>query len=112
MAAQVRRGELALPNDDVAADRYVVADEVLAAAGLHWYEVSNWARAGGECRHNLAYWRGDDWWGIGAGRALARRRRALVERQAPAAYTARLEAGLARRGRARCSTTRPPHSST
>jgi oxygen-independent coproporphyrinogen-3 oxidase len=67
LAARVRRGELPMVDDDVAADRYAQADEALTAAGFGWYEVSNWARAGGECRHNLGYWRGDDWWGIGPG---------------------------------------------
>ncbi len=71
MAAQVRRGEIPLPDGDDQADKYELADEMFAAAGLHWYEVSNWAReVGGEvaaCRHNLAYWRGQDWWGIGPG---------------------------------------------
>jgi oxygen-independent coproporphyrinogen-3 oxidase len=66
-AARVGRGELAAPDDDVLADRYLMADEALSAAGFQWYEVSNWARPGGECRHNLAYWRGDDWWGVGPG---------------------------------------------
>jgi oxygen-independent coproporphyrinogen-3 oxidase len=68
MAAQVRRGEVALPDEDDQAAKYELADELLAAAGFEWYEVSNWARgAGRACRHNLAYWRGDDWWGIGPG---------------------------------------------
>ena len=67
LAAQVARGEVGQPSDDDAADRYLAADAALHDAGLHWYEVSNWARPGGECRHNVAYWRGDDWWGIGAG---------------------------------------------
>ena len=68
MGAQVRRGELPLPDDDVAADRYEVAEVTLAAAGYQWYEVSNWARGPADaCRHNLAYWRGQDWWGIGPG---------------------------------------------
>jgi oxygen-independent coproporphyrinogen-3 oxidase len=67
LAARVRRGELPAPDDDVAAARYEQADEALSAHGLSWYEVSNWARPGGECRHNLGYWRGDDWWGIGPG---------------------------------------------
>jgi putative oxygen-independent coproporphyrinogen III oxidase len=68
MAVQVRRGELALPDQDDQAAKYELADDLLAAAGLHWYEVSNWARTpGDECRHNLAYWRGDDWWGVGPG---------------------------------------------
>lgn len=68
MAAQVRRGELTLPDEDDQAAKYELADELLAAAGFEWYEVSNWARgAGRACRHNLAYWRGDDWWGVGPG---------------------------------------------
>jgi oxygen-independent coproporphyrinogen-3 oxidase len=67
LAARIRRGELADVDDDVAADRYLQADAALGAAGLEWYEVSNWARPGAECRHNLSYWRGDDWWGVGPG---------------------------------------------
>jgi oxygen-independent coproporphyrinogen-3 oxidase len=67
LAGRVRRGEIAQPDDDVAADRYLAADAALTEAGLHWYEVSNWARPGGACRHNLLYWRGGDWWGFGPG---------------------------------------------
>ena len=67
LAARIRRGELPDVDDDVAADRYLQADEALSRAGLEWYEVSNWARPGGECRHTLAYWRGNDWWGVGPG---------------------------------------------
>ncbi|WP_324651221.1 radical SAM family heme chaperone HemW [Georgenia sp. H159] len=68
MGAQVRRGELPMPDDDDAAAKYEVADDVLTAAGLSWYEVSNFARTPQDaCRHNLAYWRGADWWGIGPG---------------------------------------------
>jgi len=67
LAARVRRGEIARPDDDVAADRYLLADTVLTGAGLDWYEVSNWAKPDGQCRHNLVYWRGADWWGFGPG---------------------------------------------
>jgi oxygen-independent coproporphyrinogen-3 oxidase len=67
LASRIRRGELPDVDDDVAADRYLQAEEALSSAGMTWYEVSNWARPGGECRHNLAYWRGDDWWGVGPG---------------------------------------------
>jgi putative oxygen-independent coproporphyrinogen III oxidase len=67
LAARIARGELPRPLDDVLADRYLIADDALRAAGFEWYEVSNWARPGGECRHNLAYWRSDDWWGVGPG---------------------------------------------
>ncbi|WP_425308545.1 radical SAM family heme chaperone HemW [Ammonicoccus fulvus] len=68
LAARMRRGELPLPDDDDLADKYLLAESVLTAAGLDWYEVSNWARTpADQCRHNLAYWRGDNWWGVGPG---------------------------------------------
>ncbi|MFT0847033.1 radical SAM family heme chaperone HemW [Actinomycetaceae bacterium L2_0104] len=67
MGAQVRRGELSLPDPDVQADRYEMAARLLESAGYHWYEISNWAKPGHECRHNLMYWRGGDWWGYGPG---------------------------------------------
>ncbi|CAN5564122.1 radical SAM family heme chaperone HemW [soil metagenome] len=68
LAARVRRGELSAPDDDTLADRYLIADEMLGAAGLQWYEVSNWAaNDAARCHHNLAYWHGWDWWGIGPG---------------------------------------------
>ncbi|BCI86988.1 hypothetical protein NIIDMKKI_21940 [Mycobacterium kansasii] len=63
----MRRGELSAPDGDVLAHRYELADARLTAAGLRWYEVSNWARPGGECRHNLGYWDGGQWWGAGPG---------------------------------------------
>jgi putative oxygen-independent coproporphyrinogen III oxidase len=68
LARQVRRGVVPMPDDDDLADKYVAADERLTAAGLGWYEVSNWARDdAARCRHNVAYWRGGDWWGVGPG---------------------------------------------
>ena len=68
LAARIRRGELAAPDDDLHADMYECADARLAAAGYAWYEVSNWSRdAAQRSRHNLAYWTGEDWWGIGPG---------------------------------------------
>jgi oxygen-independent coproporphyrinogen-3 oxidase len=67
LARRVRRGELAAPDDDVLARRYELVDERLSAAGMTWYEVSNWCRPGGECRHNLGYWDGGQWWGAGPG---------------------------------------------
>ena len=68
LAAQIRRGEVPQIDDDDHAAKYELADELISAAGLAWYEVSNWSRTPGQaCRHNLAYWRGDDWWGIGPG---------------------------------------------
>lgn len=67
MARKIRRGELPAPNDDVDARRYELIADTLEAHGLDWYEVSNWAKPGGECRHNLLYWRGGNWWGAGPG---------------------------------------------
>lgn len=68
LAAQVRRGQVAMPDDDDEADKYELADELLGAAGYAWYEVSNWSRGTGtRCRHNVAYWAGTNWWGIGPG---------------------------------------------
>jgi oxygen-independent coproporphyrinogen-3 oxidase len=55
----------AAPDDDVQADAYLLAEEMLSAAGFEWYEVSNWARPGEECRHNLLYWGEGDYLGIG-----------------------------------------------
>ena len=67
LARRVRRGEIAAPDDDVLARRYELLDRRLSAAGLDWYEVSNWSRPGGQCRHNLGYWNGGQWWGAGPG---------------------------------------------
>jgi len=75
LARQIRRGDVPTPDDDLQADMYELADSRLAAAGFEWYEVSNWARPStgsgsphdNRSRHNLAYWRGSDWWGFGPG---------------------------------------------
>ncbi len=68
MGAQRRRGEVPPVDPDVQAEMYEAADEALVAAGYSWYEVSNWARTPADaCRHNVGYWRGQDWWGIGPG---------------------------------------------
>ena len=67
MGAKRDRGELSATDDDVLAEKYLLVDEALTQAGYAWYEVSNWARPGGECRHNLGYWRSDPWWGFGPG---------------------------------------------
>ena len=68
LARRVRRGEVAMPDDDDLADKYLLADAALSAAGLGWYEVSNWATgADARCRHNIGYWEGANWWGVGPG---------------------------------------------
>ncbi|HEX5349724.1 MAG TPA: radical SAM family heme chaperone HemW [Pseudonocardiaceae bacterium] len=68
LARRVARGELPAPDDDVLAERYEQIDTALSAAGLHWYEVSNWAAAAeSRCRHNVGYWAEGNWWGAGPG---------------------------------------------
>ncbi|RII93191.1 coproporphyrinogen III oxidase [Clavibacter michiganensis] len=67
LARQIRRGEVPEPDEDLQADMYELADRMLGEAGYEWYEVSNWARDGRRSRHNLAYWQGHDWWGVGPG---------------------------------------------
>jgi putative oxygen-independent coproporphyrinogen III oxidase len=67
LARRIRRGELAAPDDDLQAAMYEAADASLGDAGYSWYEISNWAKDGRVARHNLAYWRGHDWWGFGPG---------------------------------------------
>ena len=68
MGAQLRRGEVAATDPDTQADMYELAEARLSAAGYSWYEVSNWSRTDAErCRHNIAYWTSQDWWGVGPG---------------------------------------------
>jgi len=94
LAAQVKRGEVAQPSDDVAAARYVVIDEHLAAHGFTWYEVSNWAKPGGECRHNIGYWHNDDWLGIGPGAHAHMQGTRSWNVKHPAAWAAQIDAGM------------------
>jgi oxygen-independent coproporphyrinogen-3 oxidase len=94
LARRVARGELPAPDDDLAAARYELVDDRLAAAGFAWYEVSNWAAgAQSACRHNLGYWLDGDWWGLGPGAHshLAGTRWWNVKH--PARYAALLAAG-------------------
>ena len=68
LAMRVRRGEVSMPDDDELAEKYLMAEHHLTALGFSNYETSNWARGqAARCRHNLAYWRGGNWWGIGPG---------------------------------------------
>ncbi|MFS8478557.1 MAG: radical SAM family heme chaperone HemW [Micromonosporaceae bacterium] len=94
LAARMRRGEVPYPDDDVAADRYLAAEAALSAAGLGWYEVSNWARGrAARCRHNLLYWSGGDWWGLGPGAHSHVGGVRWWNVKHPAAYAGRLAAG-------------------
>ncbi len=95
LARRVGRGELPLPDDDDLADKYLLADDLLAGAGFGWYEVSNWARRPqSRCRHNLLYWRGGDWWGVGPGAHSHVGGVRWWNVKHPAAYAARLAGGV------------------
>jgi putative oxygen-independent coproporphyrinogen III oxidase len=94
LARQIRRGEVAAPDDDLSADMYELADDLLARSGYGWYEVSNWATdAAHRSRHNLGYWRGDDWWGVGPGAHSHVGGVRWWNAKHPAAYAERLAAG-------------------
>ncbi len=88
MGRRIAAGMLPTPDDDDEAAKYEIADALLSAAGLEWYEISNWARPGYESRHNLGYWRNVDWAGLGPG--------AHSHYDAPALF----ERGTVRRGQA------------
>ena len=100
LARQIRRGEVAQPDEDLQADMYELADELLGAAGYGWYEVSNWSRessndfAEHRSRHNLAYWQGHDWWGIGPGAHSHVGGVRWWNVKHPASYADRIGAGL------------------
>jgi putative oxygen-independent coproporphyrinogen III oxidase len=81
------------PDDDVQADEYELADELLTAAGLANYEVSNWARPGHECRHNLLYWRQHDYLGFGCAAHSHRAGRRWWNVRTPERYVEAVRAG-------------------
>jgi oxygen-independent coproporphyrinogen-3 oxidase len=94
LARRISRGELAMPDDDDLADKYLLADHRLAEAGLGWYEVSNWSRDGAtRCRHNELYWTGGHWWGVGPGAHSHVGGVRWWNVKHPAAYAGRLAAG-------------------
>jgi oxygen-independent coproporphyrinogen-3 oxidase len=68
LARQIKSGELPEPDEDLQADKYELADQLLARSGFTWYEISNWAKGTSNAsKHNQAYWLGQDWWGYGPG---------------------------------------------
>lgn len=94
LGSQVRRGDLPMPDDDDLADKYLRTDEILTEHQFGWYEVSNWARgAEHRCRHNLAYWQGHNWWGIGPGAHSHIGGTRFWNVKHPSAYAGRLAAG-------------------
>ena len=106
MGAQVARGQLPMPDPDDEASKYEIADRLLGEAGYSWYEISNFARreVGEEgivstqlrhaSKHNLAYWRDWDWWGIGPGAHSHIGRYRWWNVKHPSAYAQRLREGL------------------
>jgi oxygen-independent coproporphyrinogen-3 oxidase len=94
LARQIRRGEVPTPDDDLQADMYELADDLLGSADYDWYEVSNWSRGQTHrSRHNLAYWQGSDWWGFGPGAHSHIGGVRFWNVKHPAAYAQRLAAG-------------------
>jgi len=106
MGAQVARGQLPMPDPDDEASKYEIADRLLGEAGYCWYEISNFARREADeegivstqlrhaSKHNLAYWRDWDWWGIGPGAHSHIGRYRWWNVKHPSAYAQRLREGL------------------
>jgi putative oxygen-independent coproporphyrinogen III oxidase len=86
------RGEFQLPDEDLAADLFALTRSMAAEAGLPAYEISNHARPGQESRHNLTYWRGGDYVGIGPGAHGRLNHRATRQHRAPDVWLRRVEA--------------------
>ena len=93
LAAQIKRGDVASPDDDLMADMYLYIDQACGFKGLKWYELSNWAKPGHECRHNIAYWKSANWWGLGPGAHSHVDRKRFWNVKHPTAYKQKLFAG-------------------
>jgi len=94
LARQVRTGVVPAPDEDDLAEKYVIADDAFAAAGLEWYEISNWARScATRCRHNELYWTSANWWGVGPGAHSHVSGERWWNLKHPTAYAARITAG-------------------
>jgi oxygen-independent coproporphyrinogen-3 oxidase len=91
---RIRRGDLPQPDDDLEADMYELAEELLSEAGFEWYEVSNWSQSISQRSvHNLTYWQGNDWWGYGPGAHSHIGGTRFWNVKHPAAYAQRLSGG-------------------
>ena len=94
LARKVAAGVIESPDDDVLADRYLQADDLLREAGFDWYEVSNWARGpAARSAHNQLYWSSANWWGAGPGAHSHVGGTRWWNLKHPARYTAALDAG-------------------
>ena len=94
--SRARRGDVLTMEDDHAAELFLETNRIMAEAGMPAYEVSNHARPGEECRHNLTYWRAGNWIGVGPGAHgrmdMPEGRRGLATRRSPTAWLERVEA--------------------
>ncbi len=88
-----RRGEVPLPDPDLAADMYEFAEHALGRAGFEHYEISNWCKPGRACAHNLIYWHNEPYHGFGAGAHGSTIRRRYWKVKRPADYIARIAQG-------------------
>ena len=93
LGRRVAAGITPPPDDDDQATKYELADAAFADAGLDWYEISNWSRAGHECRHNLLTWAQGDYVGIGAAAHAHRRGVRSWNVRTPERYVERIHAG-------------------
>ncbi len=93
LANQIKRGELAMPDDDLMADMYLLVDRLAQESGLSWYELSNWSKPGHESQHNIAYWKNSNWWGLGPGAHSHKDGMRWWNIKHPTAYKAALFAG-------------------
>ena len=93
MARKVSKGLLPAPDEDVLARRYEMISSTLEAEGFEWYEVSNWAKPGGECQHNRIYWVDGNWWGAGPGAHSHLGDERFFNEKNPRTYIKAIEAG-------------------
>ena len=94
LAAQIKRGECTMPDDDLMADMYLLVDQQCLQHGLRWYELSNWSKPGHQCRHNIAYWKSNNWWGLGPGAHSHIDQKRFWNVKHPNAYKEKVFAGL------------------
>jgi oxygen-independent coproporphyrinogen-3 oxidase len=94
LGQHIARRELPVPDTDLAAEMYTLAEETLDRAGYVHYEISNWAQPGHECHHNLAYWRNQSYLGLGAGAHSYFEKKRWHNVLSPEEYITRLEADL------------------
>ncbi len=93
LAREINTGVVANPDDDLMADKYLFADSYLKNQGFEWYELSNWAKSDGQCKHNLAYWQSKSWWGLGPGAHSYFDHKRFSNLKNPLTYSAKVKNG-------------------